>query len=145
MKSKAGSFQYKLRVRYSEVDSQGIVFNANYLNYLDVAITEYFRSKGISYSEFIDRYQLDFHVVQSLIDYRNGAKFDDELEISLDPSYQSSKIFWSFQIHCNDKRICSGMLTYITVSHVTKKIVSLPKEVGQLMQFELKVDLKPTE
>lgn len=49
MKSKAASFQYRLRVRYSEVDSQGIVFNANYLNYLDVAITEYFRSKRKSF------------------------------------------------------------------------------------------------
>ncbi|MCW7469064.1 acyl-CoA thioesterase [Leptospira kanakyensis] len=140
MKPKEGSFQYSFRVRYSEVDSQGIVFNANYLNYLDVAITEYFRTKGISYSEFIDRYQLDFHVVQSLVDYRNGAKFDDELAISLDPSYQSSKIFWSFQMKCGEKLICSGVLTYITVSHVTKKIVSLPEEVSQLLQLEKKFD-----
>lgn len=139
MKPKEGSFLYSFRVRYSEVDSQGIVFNANYLNYLDVAITEYFRAKGISYSEFIERYQLDFHVVQSLIDYRNGARFDDVLEITLSPSYKSSKIYWSFQILSGDKTICSGMLTYITVSHVTKKIVSLPEEVGRLLQFEVKV------
>ncbi|EMY62492.1 acyl-CoA thioesterase [Leptospira terpstrae] len=142
MKSKENNFQYSFRVRYSEVDSQGIVFNANYLNYLDVAITEYFRSKGISYSEFIERYQLDFHVVQSLIDYRNGAKFDDVLDVLLSPSYKSSKIYWSFQIKCSEKNICSGMLTYITVSHVTKKIVSLPEEVGRLLEFSVKVDTK---
>ncbi|TGK90277.1 acyl-CoA thioesterase [Leptospira bourretii] len=144
MKAKEYNFQFKLRVRYSEVDSQGIVFNANYLNYLDVTITEYFRAKGISYSEFIDRYQIDFHVVQSLIDYRNGAKFDDELEISLFPSYQSSKIFWSFQMRCGEKLICSGMLTYITVSQVTKKIVSLPAEVNQLLQLKKKIDKDKT-
>lgn len=142
MKSKENNFQYSFRVRYSEVDSQGIVFNANYLNYLDVAITEYFRSKGISYSEFIERYQLDFHVVQSLIDYRNGAKFDDVLDVLLSPSYKSSKIYWSFQIKCSEKNICSGMLTYITVSHATKKIVSLPEEVGRLLEFSVKVDTK---
>lgn len=138
MKPKEGSFQYSFRVRYSEVDSQGIVFNANYLNYLDVAITEYFRSKGISYSEFIERYQLDFHVIQSLVDYRNGAKFDDELDVFLSPSYQSSKIFWSFQMECGDKLICSGILTYITVSHVTRKIVSLPEEVTGMLDFKKK-------
>ncbi|MGE8720985.1 acyl-CoA thioesterase [Leptospira terpstrae] len=138
-------FQYTLRIRYSEVDSQGIVFNANYLNYLDVAITEYFRDKGISYSEFIDRYKLDFHVVQSLIDYRNGAKFDDLLNVFLSPSYKSSKIYWSFQMKCGNKMICSGMLTYITVSHLTKKIVALPEEVSELLEFPAKLDKNPTE
>ncbi|PJZ46969.1 acyl-CoA thioesterase [Leptospira brenneri] len=140
MKSKEGAFQYSFRVRYSEVDSQGIVFNANYLNYLDVSITEYFRTMGISYSAFIEKYQLDFHVVQSLIDYRNGAKFDDVLDVTLSPSYKSAKIFWSFQIVSEEKLICSGMLTYITVSHLTKKIVSLPEEVGQLLQISRKAD-----
>jgi len=33
------SFVHTLRVRWSEVDMQGIVFNGNYLNYFDVAFT----------------------------------------------------------------------------------------------------------
>ncbi|EOQ89462.1 acyl-CoA thioester hydrolase, YbgC/YbaW family [Leptospira yanagawae serovar Saopaulo str. Sao Paulo = ATCC 700523] len=135
---KQNQFVYQLRIRYSEVDTQGIVFNANYLNYLDVAITEYFRAKGISYTEFMEKYQLDFHVIQSLIDYRNGAKFDEVMEVQLEPSYQSSKVFWEFQMKIGEKRICSGILTYITVSHVTKKIVSIPEEVIQLLQWKKK-------
>ncbi|TGL24024.1 acyl-CoA thioesterase [Leptospira yanagawae] len=135
---KQNQFVYQLRIRYSEVDTQGIVFNANYLNYLDVAITEYFRAKGISYTEFMEKYQLDFHVIQSLIDYRNGAKFVEVMEVQLEPSYQSSKVFWEFQMKIGEKRICSGILTYITVSHVTKKIVSLPEEVIQLLQWKKK-------
>ena len=34
------SFFHTLRVRWSEVDMQAIVFNGNYLNYFDVAFTE---------------------------------------------------------------------------------------------------------
>ena len=37
-------FFHPLRVRWAEVDPQGIVFNGNYLTYADVAITEYFRA-----------------------------------------------------------------------------------------------------
>ena len=37
------SFFHQLRVRWSEVDMQAIVFNGNYLNYFDVAFTEYWR------------------------------------------------------------------------------------------------------
>ena len=39
----AASFVHELRVRYGECDPQGIVFNANYLLYFDVAFTELWR------------------------------------------------------------------------------------------------------
>src|SRR5690606_20149900 len=37
-------FSTSLRVRWAEVDMQGIVFNGHYLTYADVGITEYFRA-----------------------------------------------------------------------------------------------------
>lgn len=38
------NFHYPLRVRWAEVDRQGIVFNGHYLTYFDVGITEYWRA-----------------------------------------------------------------------------------------------------
>ncbi|ACV59418.1 acyl-CoA thioesterase [Alicyclobacillus acidocaldarius] len=38
-------YHYDLEVRWSEVDAQRIVFNANYLMYLDLAYQEFFRSE----------------------------------------------------------------------------------------------------
>ena len=43
MKKKDFCFTHTFRVRYAEVDAQGIVFNAHYLTYFDCAITEYYR------------------------------------------------------------------------------------------------------
>ncbi len=37
-------FSHPIRVRYSEIDGQKIVFNAHYSTYIDVAVTEYFRT-----------------------------------------------------------------------------------------------------
>lgn len=37
---------YRRKVRYSDSDAQGIVFNANYLAYFDDAITDYFEAIG---------------------------------------------------------------------------------------------------
>jgi len=34
------NFFHPFRVRYSEIDAQGIVFNAHYFTYFDTAITE---------------------------------------------------------------------------------------------------------
>ncbi len=47
------NFTSTIQVRYSELDLQGIVFNANYLIYFDVLIGEYFKSRGIPYSNFV--------------------------------------------------------------------------------------------
>ncbi|HSC71381.1 MAG TPA: acyl-CoA thioesterase, partial [Candidatus Methylomirabilis sp.] len=40
-------FSFPIRVRYSEIDVQGIVYNSRYLEYVDVALTEYFRAMGV--------------------------------------------------------------------------------------------------
>jgi acyl-CoA thioester hydrolase len=74
-------FFHPFRVRYSEIDGQGVVFNAHYLTYFDTTITEYFRAIG--YDQFADAKTtgIDFHVVKSLIEYKAPVRFDQELEV----------------------------------------------------------------
>ena len=43
-------FRFGLRVRYAEVDYQGIVYFAHYATYFDVAIHEFFRSLPFDYT-----------------------------------------------------------------------------------------------
>ncbi len=81
MKSKSlpNEFCYLLRVRYGECDSQEIVFNVRYAEYMDVAITEFMRVMwdGGFKSLIADGY--DAHVVSLHIDWKASAKFDDVL------------------------------------------------------------------
>ena len=74
-------FFYPFRVRYSEIDGQGVVFNAHYLTYFDTTITEYFRALG--YDQYADAKQTgeDFHVVKSLIEFKAPVLFDWELDV----------------------------------------------------------------
>ena len=74
-------FFHPFRVRYSEIDGQGVVFNAHYLTYFDTTITEYFRALG--YDQYADfrKTGIDFHVVKSLIEYKAPALFDWELDV----------------------------------------------------------------
>ena len=74
-------FFHPFRVRYSEIDGQGVVFNAHYLTYFDTTITEYFRALG--YDQFADAKAtgIDFHVVKSVIEYKAPVLFDWELEV----------------------------------------------------------------
>ncbi|MGA7330074.1 MAG: thioesterase family protein [Rhodomicrobium sp.] len=76
-------FFFPLRVRYAEVDQQGIVFNAHYLTYFDVGITEYFRALGYDYTSQPARTGTDFHVVKSLVEYKAPVRFDEEIEVAV--------------------------------------------------------------
>lgn len=42
---------HRLSVRWAEVDAQKIVFNAHYLMYADVAITEYWKQMAMPYAQ----------------------------------------------------------------------------------------------
>jgi acyl-CoA thioester hydrolase len=70
-----------LRVRWAEVDRQGVVFNAHYLLYADVCVTEYWRAVGMRYPEDFEPFGSDLYVRKATVDYRAAALYDDELEV----------------------------------------------------------------
>lgn len=76
-------FFHDLRVRWAEVDPQGIVFNAHYLMYADVAFTEYMRTIGFPYPAGLEAFGTDLFVVSASLEYRASARFDDQLEIGV--------------------------------------------------------------
>lgn len=124
-----------IRVRYSEVDLQGIVFNANYLTYLDTAITEYFRAIGYTYLDFVKKYAIDFHVIRSLIEYKSPARFDDELQVCLNPEYEGVKIFWKFAIFRDDEILCYGELIYAGIDIETKRLKKIDSNIVNTLQL----------
>jgi len=69
-----------LRVRWAEVDRQGVVFNAHYLLYADVCATEYWRAVGMRYPADFEPLGSDLYVRKATVDYRAAALYDDELE-----------------------------------------------------------------
>jgi acyl-CoA thioester hydrolase len=75
-------FRHPLRVRFNECDVQGVVFNANYLVYLDVALTELLRTTHGSYGALIEA-GVDLMLVESRVTYRAPARADDAIEIEL--------------------------------------------------------------
>ena len=70
-----------LRVRWAEVDKQGVVFNAHFLLYCDVCVTEYWRAVGLHYPDDFVAKGHDLFVRKSTVEYFSAAYYDDELEI----------------------------------------------------------------
>jgi acyl-CoA thioester hydrolase len=76
------TFIHELRVRYGECDPQGIVFNANYLLYFDVAFTEYWRDRIGPWDEMA-QFGVDAVVAEANVRFRAPARFDDALALAV--------------------------------------------------------------
>ncbi len=69
-----------IRVRYHEVDGQGRVHHAQYLNYFERGRVEMLRSAGLSYKSF-EESGLMLVVRKMSVVYTFPAEFDDELTL----------------------------------------------------------------
>jgi acyl-CoA thioester hydrolase len=73
------TFRHRLRVRYNECDPQGVVFNANYLTYFDITMSELWRDLG-GYQAMVDA-GVDMVVAEATVRYLAPLRFDDEMEV----------------------------------------------------------------
>ena len=74
-------FNCVVRVRWSECDAQGIVFNGAYFEYLEVAQSEYFRNLGFAIYDPDGRRHFDTATVKATLEYISPARVDDLLNI----------------------------------------------------------------
>src|SRR3981081_360728 len=70
------AFVHRLRVRYAECDREGVVFNAHYFAYFDLAMTELWRSAVGRYDAMIER-GIDMVVAEAQARFLDSARFDD--------------------------------------------------------------------
>jgi acyl-CoA thioester hydrolase len=71
----------RLRPRYGEVDSMGVVYHAHYLVYFDVGRCEWLRAAGVPYAE-VERRGFRLAVVDAGVRYLRPAHYDEELSVA---------------------------------------------------------------
>lgn len=105
-------FSWPLRVRWSEVDPQGVVFNPNYFVYADVAATEFFRAAGVMNGDRPDMGQS--YVVDARATFSASARFDDLLDIHVSvPRIGRSSYELRIDILRDGQRLTEVSLTYV--------------------------------
>ena len=75
------TFTHRIRVRYSECDAQGVVFNAHYYAYFDLLMTELWRENIGPYEAMVEN-GADMSVVASAARFIAPARFDDEIDLN---------------------------------------------------------------
>jgi acyl-CoA thioester hydrolase len=120
------AFRHRLRVRYGECDPQGIVFNANYLLYFDVAFTELWRAGVGPWLEMTGR-GFDAVVAEARLSFRAPARFDDELDLALRIAHLGrSSIGTAVEVLRGEELLVEGELRHVVVSAQTWRPVEMP-------------------
>lgn len=119
-------FTHTLRARFHECDVQGVVFNAHYLTYVDIAITELWRAALGSYEAMLDR-GVDIVVADAHLHFHGGARFDQELTVQLAiTQLGTTSIVSDSAIAHGDTTLVDARLVHVTVDRATMTKIPIP-------------------
>lgn len=140
MEKKRAKFSYHYRVRFAEVDYQGVVFNAHYLTYLDTALTEYMRYLGMDVSLNHNPKQFDFQLIKTTLEFKAPAKFDDELAVMISTQKigNASITFHADIVRKQDQQLLVlGELVWVYADLIKHTSVIIPADVRAFFESDL--------
>lgn len=124
------AFRHSIRVRYAEVDAQGVVFNAHYLTYCDEAVTRWWVAAGVTFGD----HDWDVMVKKAVLEWDGSAGFDDVLDIDVRVSRWGTT---SHDVECvgtvDGRPVFVATITYVGVKYGTKTPTAPPDDVRALL------------
>ena len=119
-------FTHSVRVRYAECDAQGVVFNAHYLAYFDMNITELWRAAFGSYQSMLDR-GVDLVVAEARLRFRSPARFDQEITLEAGVArLGTTSISTDHYVVRDGELLVEGVLRHVVVDSATLRKTPIP-------------------
>ena len=126
-------FRHQIRVRYGECDPQGVVFNANWLAYFDVIITELWRTRIGDYSDMIET-GVDMVVGEAGVRFRGPARFDDVVDFELRVLKLGETSFSSgIDATVDGRTVVEGTMRHVFVETGTNTKRSMPGYIREAL------------
>ena len=102
------------------------MFNAHYLAYLDISMTELWRAAFGSYQAMLDR-GIDMVVVEAQLRFHASAHFDDELRLEIAVSRMgNTAISSAHRILRGEELVAEGALHHVLVDRSTMTKTEIP-------------------
>jgi acyl-CoA thioester hydrolase len=120
------TYRHRIRIRYGECDMQKVVFNANYLAYIDDATDTWFRETLGSFEST----GFDFMVKKITLEWSSAARFGEVLELDV------AVVRWgttSFDVevigHVAERPVLTAILVYVSTLPGKPTKVPVPESV----------------
>jgi acyl-CoA thioester hydrolase len=120
------AFRHPLRVRFGECDPQGIVFNAHYVAWCDVALTELWREALGSWAAMVER-GVDAVVAEVDVRYRSPARADELLCLAVAvEGFGTTSLRTRVDVLRGDELLAEARLRHVFVDAATWEPVAAP-------------------
>lgn len=120
------TYTHQIKIRYGEVDMQGVVFNAHYLAYCDDASDSWFRT---ALGRFEDL-GWEPMVVKALIEWQGAAGMSDVLDIDLEITRWGRTSFdIQFTGRVGERPVFTATITYVGVTPGDHTPIEPPERV----------------
>ncbi len=129
-------YTHSLRVTYSECTVRDHVYYGRYLDFLEAARGEFFRSLGTTFGQW-DSQGVIFPVVEVQLRYRGAARYDDVLKIELWlADLRAVKMVFAYRVlNAEGKLLVEGTTTH-ACTNTEDKPMRIPEELaGKLGTF----------
>lgn len=132
-------FVHRLRVRYGECDPQGVVFNAHYLSYFDIALTELWREVAGGYTAMMED-GIDLVVAEVTARFLASAGFDDELDVEISVVHLGTTSMTSaLRVLRDGVTVTEGEMRHVFVDVESRAKRSIPEAVRSGLERRLLV------
>ena len=135
MKKDDFRFVHRLRVRWSEVDMQQIVFNAHYAMYLDTAICDYWRHLALPYEDTMRSLNGDIFLKKTTVEFHASARYDDALAVGLRCARvgRSSMVFEG-GVFLGEQLLTQGEMVYVFANPQTHTSLTVPDPLRHCLE-----------
>lgn len=121
-------FSLPVRVYFQDTDAGGVVYHANYLNFMERARTEWLRTHGYSNAGLMKEFGVVFVVRSLKIDYLKPAQLDDMLSVTAQiKDIGRSRISLLQAVQRDDEVLVEAEVHLVSVSIDSFKPVSVPE------------------
>lgn len=132
------TFQTNWRIRFYEVDLQGVVHHAQMVRYMEIGRVEYWRQLGIGYQDFLNS-GLQYVVARVECDYIKPMYFDNMLTMMVRVAkFSRTSITYEYMIlDDNDEPAVLGMTVLVCLKAGGTRPHPLPKEyLEKILEYE---------
>ncbi len=124
------TYSMDIKIRYGEVDRQGVVFNAHYLAYLDDVVDSWLRE----FEGDFESLGWDLMLKNASLEWHGPAGIGEVLNVQANVSRWGKTSFdISFEVKVGNRLVLTAKIVYVGVRTGTTETLQVPEKIREYL------------